>query len=329
MARTVITAFDDFQKNVINLDSEVTNMARKSRDWLMKQINDFPIKDITFPELYSEKNIYSGSFARKTKIRELDDIDLMIAFSAAYGSYYEIYYDHVKIFVTDNKLSAFCNDGTNVLNSRKIINKIISRLRQVSQYGSANVKRNQEAVTLKLATYIWNFDIVPCFFTQKDHYDKDYYLIPDGDGNWKKTDPRIDAKRSSIINQYHDGNVLNVIRIIKFWNTRPTMPSIPSYLLENMILNYYENNSSKASPYVDIEIEKILGHISIVIFYDLDDPKGIQGDLNKLSYAEKLKISNRANIDYQKAIEARNFESNGENERSIRKWKEIFGPSFY
>lgn len=328
MGRTVITAFNDFQKNVVNLDSEITKTARRSRDWLLGQISEFPTRNNDFPKLYEQKNVFFGSFARKTKIRELDDIDLMVAFSAVEG-YYADHGDYITIHVKEERLALLCNNGTDTLNSRKVINKIISQLNQVSQYASAEMKRNQEAATLKLKSYTWNFDIVPCFFTKKDDHERDYYLIPDGNGNWKKTDPRIDSKRTSEVNQYHDGNVLNVIRIIKYWNRRPTMPSMSSYLLENMILNYYiQNQYNKASKYVDLEIIKVFQYLSSQIFSSVSDPKGIQGELNKLSFDDKLKISVRAKLDYQRATEARNLEENGDHDNSIKKWKEIFGQSF-
>ena len=81
-----------------------------------------------------------------------------------------------------------CSDGTDILNSRKVIEKFKSGLNNVSQYGSSEINRYQEAVTLKLLSYTWNFDIVPCFFTADDVNGKNYYLISDGNGDWKKTD---------------------------------------------------------------------------------------------------------------------------------------------
>ncbi|MFG0935289.1 nucleotidyltransferase, partial [Staphylococcus sp. 231237_7MaSpsaltlick] len=73
MVKTVGTAFEKFLKDYVNLDRVETDKARKSRDWLVnQQIKTFPDKEATFPNLYNEKSIYFGSFARKTKIKELD-----------------------------------------------------------------------------------------------------------------------------------------------------------------------------------------------------------------------------------------------------------------
>ncbi|GAB7025377.1 hypothetical protein [Geotalea toluenoxydans] len=331
MATTVDSAFNYFMTNFVNLDRDESTLARASHDWLINQIHGFGGKITDFPKLYSDMDIDFGSFARKTKIRELDDIDLIIVLSAEGSLYEETYFSGIKMNVpyTASTLLKYCHDGTNTINSKKIINKFVSSLSTVPNYAKAEVHRKQEAATLDLKSYAWTFDIVPAFFTKPDYFNKTYYLIPDGLGNWKKTDPRIDKDRVTQINQFHDGNILNVIRAIKYWNKRPTMPSMPSYLLENMILNYYNSNiSPKASKYVDLEIVNILNHIHTAVFFAVNDPKGIQGDLNTISGDDKLKISTRAYLDFTKAIEAREFEHNSNHEAAIKKWGEVFGPFF-
>ena len=64
---TVIQALDKFLAEIVNLDPDNTKKARASRDWLVKQIHAFPEGDDEFPNIYEEKNIFFGSFSRKTK----------------------------------------------------------------------------------------------------------------------------------------------------------------------------------------------------------------------------------------------------------------------
>lgn len=336
MAKTVITAFDEFLKNIVNLDPDQTKTARRSRDWLVDQIESFPNKERpSFPQLYSEKHIHFGSFARRTKIRELDDIDMMICLSAQ-GSIYHEYSDGIVITVPDSadRLKKLCDSVTsypnriNYLNSRKVINALVSELSTVSQYASADISRNLEAAVLNLVSYTWSFDIVPCFFTTEDSLGRTYYIIPDGYGKWNKTDPRKDRDRVSNVNTNHNNNVLNVIRTMKFWNKRPTMPTMSSYLIETMIVNYYDSFSPTTSEYVDIEIPSILNYISGTVFSNVNDPKGIQGNINILTADERMKISVRAILDRDKAYAARKLEDDKNYEASIKKWAEIFGPSF-
>lgn len=117
MASTVNTAFAEFLKNTVNLDQDQTKTARSSRDWLVNQIHGFSGND-GFPILYNEMDIFFGSFARRTKIRELDDIDIMIALNAQGGSYLETD-GKVEITVADNAhdLLALCHEDSKKLNS--------------------------------------------------------------------------------------------------------------------------------------------------------------------------------------------------------------------
>jgi len=329
MATTVIQAFNEFLTDTVNLESEITKKARGSKDWLVEQIEHFPDDDDRFPLIYSEKNIHYGSFARRTKKRPLDDIDIMICMNANGCTYFE-YTDRIEIIVPDTALRFldYRNDGTAILNSRKVINEFVNKLSVIPQYKKAEIKRNLEAATLNLYSYDWVFDIVPCFFTSEDAFGKTYYIIPDGKGNWKKTDPRIDRQRLSELNTSHDGNILNVIRTIKYWNKRATMPSMSSYLLENMIIEYYLAKTTKASNYVDIELVEVFLDLHTRVYNTINDPKGIQGNINNLSFDEKQKISQKACCDYSLAFDARKLENEKDMKGSINKWKEIFGNDF-
>lgn len=328
MPQTVNAAFAAFLADKVNLDPDRTESARSSRDWLNSQIAAFE-NDTTFPSLWREYNISYGSFARKTKIRPLDDIDMMIGLHAQGASYLDNGNSPITITINaSSNLTSFCNDNTHTLNSIKVINKFIKKCENVPQYAKADLKRNGSAAVLNLKSYDWSFDIVPCFMTVVELNGRNYYLIPDGSGNWKKTDPRIDRARVKDLNSAHDGHVLNVVRIIKYWNRRPTMPSMSSYLLETMILDYYSAQTVKASEYVDIEIPKVLGYLTTAVHYQVNDCKGIQGNINNLSSEDRNKISTRAASDKQKADQARSFETSNDHKASIQKWGEIFGSEF-
>jgi hypothetical protein len=330
MATSVNAAFAEFMRDFVNLDSNVTKTARASRDWLIGQIHGFEGNVEHFPGLYTEKDIAFGSFARNTKIRELDDIDLMFCIKAQ-GATYVDYGDRVEITAPESSgaLSRYCNPGTDALNSRMVINKFVSALGSVPQYEDADTKRDHEAATLKLTSYTWNFDIVPCFFTTPETDERTYYIIPDGNGNWKKTDPRKDRDALSVVNTAHGGNVLNPLRLLKYWNERPTAPAMGSYLVETMaIIHYVHRAPTAVTQYVDMEMPDLFQHIANSIFGTVPDLKDVQGDLNDLSLEQRWKIQERANQDYARALEARAAETSGDHAASIRKWREIFGPYF-
>jgi hypothetical protein len=107
MALYVSSAFNEFQKDKVNLDSQKTKDARGSKDWLIEQIHKFPDNDSDFPKLYHDIDIQFGSFARRTKIRPLDDIDLMIGIWGETGASYATYYDRIEIYGVPHCLDSF------------------------------------------------------------------------------------------------------------------------------------------------------------------------------------------------------------------------------
>jgi hypothetical protein len=325
MAKTVNEAFAEFNKNIVNLDSERTKIARLSRDWLIKQLERLPNEVDDFPKLYDGRHLKFGSFARNTKIRPLDDIDLILTFSAEGSTY--LAYSYGKIYLLSvpesaSNLRKLCNEY-GILNSAKVVNKIVSSLNNVEHYKSAEKHRRQEAATLKLSSYEWNFDIVPALYT-----DTGYYLIPDGSGGWKASDPRIDQERVIAINQKHDGQILQIIRTLKYWNAYAQMPTISSYLFENIILNYFDS-LEKIQDYIDYNLKYFWLHLKTAIYNDILDPKGFQSNLNDLSYDDKNKIAQKASSTYDKACEAYEAEFTEKNqEKAINIWRTIFGNDF-
>lgn len=330
MTKNINTAFSTFMKDFVNLESDRVKKGRSSRDWLIEQIESIADENDDFPSLYKDKNIFFGSFARNTKIRPLDDIDIMICLSAN-GTTYSENTSNIELNTknSDKVLKDLCHDNSENLNSTKVINKFKSYLKEISQYSKAEIHKNHEALTLKLSSYEWNFDIVPCFFTTEDSYGKTYYIIPDGKGDWKKTDPRIDKENLTNLNQELDGNLLNVIRLIKYWNKKKQIGINSSYLLETMIINFYNGKFEKScSKYLDIEFVEVLKALKNSIYNSVEDLKGIQGDLNYLDYWERVSISLKIEDFYNKSVEAREFEKNEEIEKCFSKWSEILGEDF-
>ena len=326
MAKTVNQAFSDFLADVVNLDNVKTKTARSSRNNLIDNIKSFSGNDDFFV-VYNDKILNFGSFARRTKIRPLDDIDIMICFSGEGTRTYEMFGDEAVIYGSESDKRNNLMDEGFKLNSTKVINCLISKLSRLNDYKKAEMHKNMEAATLQLKSYEWNFDIVPCFYTVQD-----FYLIPNGKGKWKKTDPRIDRDRVTDLNQKFNGNLLNIIRLIKYWNKNNSAKTIGSYMLEAMILDRYDKLSVSASSCcIDWEFRDTIKKLSSSILESVYDPKGIQGDINNLTYDERKSVSSAMMTAYEKARVATSLElSNSETSQrdAINKWREVFGDKF-
>lgn len=328
MAKTVNDAFEEFMRDTVNLDPNVVYKAKASRDNLLENISEVA-EDDDFFELHSGFNFHTGSFARKTKCRELDDIDLLIGISAN-GATYNSYdpWDDVHITASaSNSAQKECTRYDGTLNSTQVSNRFKKKLEEVREYSRSEIRRNGEAIVLNLISKDWSFDIVPCFHTVTESNGRSYYLIPNGDGNWKKTAPNVDKEHVMATNQEKGGKVLPLVRLCKRWNKTKNATTIPSYMLETMIINYADS-VGKLSDWIDFKFRYALDYIANHIMLPVYDLKKIQGDLNNLSYTDKLTLKDKAKADYDKACEAWNYEQQGDHKTAISKWGEIFGKDF-
>lgn len=332
MPYRVNACFEDFIKFRVNLEADRVKIARTSRDNLLDNLKQL-CEAGTLPPHYSEKNVHYGSFARRTKINPLDDIDLMVCFSACSGHYIEVQPSSLYCVKMQDGLDLYekLKDDQGYLNSRKLINYIIKSLSQLRDYRKADMHRNQEAVTLQLKSYEWNFDIIPCFYAIDD-----FYLIPDGQGSWKKTDPRIDAQRIDIIDgslkrNPYSKDLHTFIRLMKYWKNVKWGSCVGSYMFEQMILNFVETKGIHTE--WQNNVSQCLNYLSRNIYLSVSDPKGMQGNLNTLDMVTKNRLSSIAKADYDTSVTAIIAETvsamvGTNHAEAIGHWHDIFGDSF-
>lgn len=345
MATSVNAAFSQFLNDTINIPKTTSDNAKNSRNFLYGQIDTLSNNN-NFLKVASQFNINFGSFARKTKINPLDDIDIIIGLNGSNLIIEGSQWDNITLKVEDgctdkkiinasDKFTQYWGAPIYYLNSNKVKNKLVSALQTISQYEKSEIHARGEAVTLKLKSYTWNFDIVPAFYYFGNTNTNPYYLIPNGYGKWKKTNPKLEQERVSKLNQTFNNVVLSTIRLVKYWNRRGQMPNITSYVLETMVLDYFDQashsivNDSKNYDYPDMHFRNALYYISNHILSPVQDTKGFQGNINTLTYEQKNKIKTRASNDYSKARNAVYAETQEkDNQKSMRIWKDIFGDSF-
>lgn len=327
MAKTVNQAFEEFMRNSVNLDPYVSKAAKLSRENLLDNIDEF--NDDDFFDLCNKFNINFGSFARKTKCRELDDVDIMVGISGN-GATYDVSdpWNNVRIYANiDDKAQSQCTDEDGTLNSTKVSNKFKKKLESVREYSRSEIKRNGEAIRLNLISKVWSFDVVPCFHTEQESDGRSYYLIPNGKGNWKKTAPDVDRKHVTKVNQAKGGQVLELVRICKKWNQVKQVQTLPSYLLETMVINFADSQT-ELHAHFGVRLIGALNYIATHILTPVDDMKKIQGNINCLDQDTQIAIKNKALDDVQKISQAYWYEAAGNHESAINLWRSIFGKDF-
>lgn len=320
--------FKNYVSENINIDSKKSARARTSRNWLTSNIKDLSQKNEENLELYSDSEfaLKMGSFARKTQIRPLDDVDQMIIFSAK-GSTANLdtsQWNQVFVNVPNSAPELKKMDGENGLSSIKVLNYLKQLLNGISQYQSADIKRSQQALRLELSSYDWGFDIVPGFRTVDDEQGYYYYIIPNGNGTWEKTDPRIDRQNLTEYQKETPIDLREVVRIIKYWRkAHNAVCKLNSYALETTVLDFIDTNPiySNSREF----IENFLLYLSKAVLGSVQDRKGIQGDLNSLDYIDRLEIQEKAIYYHDMIKEANNYESESMSEQAIKSWTNFFG----
>jgi len=328
MPYTVNTSFQNFRANFVDLDAGDVTKARTSRAALKTQLALLPQKVVGFPALYGGCLDF-GSFARRTRVRPLDDVDMLLLLNGRNTEqvFFSDYTYRLKINDQGSVLMQYTN-GDQYVNSTKILNKLKSSLSFVSYYRKADIKRTGVAVVLDLSSYSWVFDVVPAFPIGDGLGGVSHYLIPDGKGNWMKTDPRKDQSSITTANQAHNGNLLPLMRIMKYWNSHyHSIPTLPSYYFETMLISGFMYRPTITD--IKANIAAAFEQIAALILASCPDPKGLGPNLDSnISWETKTKVQSKANEMAQFGRYGLSYEQQGNHEEAIKWWKFIFYPDF-
>jgi len=235
---------------------------------------------------YQEENIIPvikeanqiGSIKRKTKIRPLDDVDILLVIGI--GRYHDngwhVIDDCSYEWERDDK------DENDNISSIHILNKLRDRL--LVTYPNSEIKRNNEVVNVYLKSYDVGFDLVPGFYIR----DKDYYLIPKGSKStqWKKTNPKIDELILNNINSNNNNRIKDVIKMAKYFFSYKKIPRIRSYHLESCAYHIFKDITGNYS--TREYLKYFYSNIDSSYLNSCIDPTGLSDNLT--SYLESEEI---------------------------------------
>lgn len=330
MAYTVWGAFDWFRKIVVDLEAGEVKKARASRNYLCDQLKMVEQNDSSFPRLTGFP-IPFGSFARSTKIRPLNDIDILILLNGSQTEAHQSKSDQYEywLYIKDQTapLAKF-PDSSGYVSSIKVLNKFRDSLYKVPNYRKAEIHRMQQAVTLNLSSYPWVFDIVPAIpISNYGDSNTGYYLIPDGSGDWIRTDPRKDQKLVTETNQKLSGELLPTIRLLKAWNKRTTKPVLQSYYFENLAIKVFQNAWSISS--TPSAIKYFFDSCPMYLYSSFPDPKGLGPNLDtSVPYETKQKVAEAMKEAATHSGYAIMYENQKDEKTAIYWWGRIFGSEF-
>lgn len=271
-----------------------------------------------------------GSFARSTKIRPLDDIDLLLLLNGSGTQAKQSPNDSSAywLWINDNTapLSRF-PDSHGFVDSIKVLNRIRDSLSELSNYRKAEVRRNQQAVVLNLVSYDWSFDIVPAVPVPDGIGGTAHYLIPNGNGDWMRTDPRKDTSNVTRVNQALRSLFLPTLRLLKYWNYRTHKPRLGSYYFETLTLRVFE--TAPAIYDIPTAIAYFFDHCLAPLALPCPDPKGLGENLDRgVDAATKQRVRAAVDAAATSARTALREASQYNHAAAIAAWREVFGPEF-
>ena len=274
-----------------------------------------------------------GSFARRTKTRPLDDIDLIEFLNDCRDLYWDGVYNDPSLFrirVADSSSVywKYTNDD-GYLNSTKILNRLKKQLEDVENYNKAEIKRNGVAIVLNLSSYDWSFDIVPGFRLRgNNNIPIPERLIPNGNGEWMKSEPQFDQVRISEVNKRHNSTLIPIIRLLKYWNVNTKHARrVGSYHLETMLIDSF-NKEFEPISIIRRSVPKAFNLLSNAILYPCPDPKGLSSNLDEdWTSDERQTLSTVATEMAERAEMALEKEDEGDHKRAITWWNLVF-PNF-
>jgi hypothetical protein len=336
-ARTIAGAFNTFLDTQIGIGAGTRERASSSHNALRDFLRGVGEDDPSFPRILrnEDSDFLSGSFARHVKIWPLDDIDILFPLDGTGLVYtsngWRLPYTPVSDGVLDqNPLRVDLNrwwDGPHI-SSKKLINGFAEVLRE--RYRSTTrVRRSGAAVMVTLANNL-GFDVVPCFSMKPDNpYESPFYVMPDGNDDWLRTNPKLDKQMSDRLHAANHGALRPAVKLFKWWVNEYIGSRIPSYYAELAIMRAFESHNFLGRTISTVSMA------ALVAFRAVRDAIKVGDQTPLLQGAPMVKpgeVTQRdrewLDLDVDNANRAVLAEHNGYLDDAFTHWHKVFGDKF-
>jgi hypothetical protein len=159
----------------------------------------------------------SGSYARDTAIRPLDDVDV--------------------IFVID---PSFWINGLAALFSRPDPEAVLKTFATAIRYRYPVSSAYGQRRSVRLELFHLDIDCVPAI---EDSPGSDFIWIPDRDAaEWIKSSPKRHSAQAVAANQLNGGRLKPLIKLLKYWNGNlPSTANVRSFMIETLAVTLFKN----------------------------------------------------------------------------------------
>lgn len=281
---TVTRAFQEFKSKL-----EITKAEQEKA-----QTRHNNVREKLREKMVLDRDFLSGSYGRNTKIRPLNDVDLMIVLNV--DEYADDYYHN--------------GDPTKIL---KLIKTIVDDL-----YPRTPSKIQARSVNLDFHDF--GFDIVPSFDRSGGGL-----LIPDSNiGGWMGTSPEAHQRLLTEANKKAGQMLVPLVKMVKSFNLNKKKP-LRSFHIEAMSLDiFWEPPASYQEGLI-----ALFSSLATKVLSNCPDPAGMgPGVDDYLDGADRLRISKLLGDSIEKARQALELESQNDHNGAIGVWYSLLGAPF-
>ncbi len=250
-----------FIREEISLSGKDISESAKSREWLLKRIQNKIDEKIGEPILYKDQPfLYFGSYFKGTKVSNVDEYDVLVVIDSCNGRFTQHgdkIGDGMGYADPNHKYKKrFYKSDDSGVSPTKLLNWLKGIVSEVVEVFDGTVpERAGQAITARIESKNISIDLVPAgIFEHTNRPDVIFYNIPKGDqdNEWILTNPREDI---GLINDMADScdNIKNVIRILKYIKSREQYNFlISSFAIECCVIEYAKGDKWCESIFINL-----------------------------------------------------------------------------
>ena len=307
----------DFAQNKVNLRADKAKdyraQARRLREKVESYLNEHP-------DFSLKKMVLSGSLAKGTALRTLNDIDVACYVSGA--------------------------DAPSDI--PKLLEYIAERLRKAfPNFSPDQVKPQTYSITVSFKGSGLDVDIVPILYYGDDNWYGN--LVSQDDGSFLKTSIPLHLDFIKKRKQKHDQNFAQVVRLVKYWARKEKREKdgfrFKSFMIE-LILAKLSDNGVSFSDYPEA-LQSFFTYIAttdmreLIVFSDyyspdkvgsITTPVKIIDPVNEENNVSDLYTNAQADMIVDAALDAGDAIDSAlaatSKQETVYYWQKVFGPSF-